>query len=132
MVKYNPVKVFMIEPIFDENGKVKYTGFINGVASPFYRKVGTNEILQGSKFAGAIIDANIYGRHNAHNVYPDGRSLVVTLPSLEHWYIDGPSSNDGNGWVRTGSVEDGTLNVTPSILTPKYHGWIKDGFLVEC
>lgn len=126
---YPPVKVFMIEPIFDENGKVKYTGFIDGIASPFYRKVGTNEILQGSRFPGAIIDATVF-RQYPQKVGPDGRSLVVTLPSLEYWYIDGTASN-GGGWTRTGSVEDGTLNVTPSILTPKYHGFLRDGYLVE-
>lgn len=129
-MRYNPVKVFMLEPIFDESGKIKYTGFTNGIASPFYRKVGTNEILIGSKFPGAIIDSNIFGRNN-HKKYPDGMSLVVTLPSLETWYIDGPSSNGGEGWTRTGSVEDGTLNVTPSILTIKYHGFLRDGYLVE-
>ena len=129
-MSHPPIKVFMIEPIYDESGNIKYSGFINGVASPFYRKVGTNEILQGSKFPGAILDSKVFGRIGNQKETPDGKSLVVTLPSLEHWYIDGPSSN-GGGWTRTGSVEDGTLNVTPSILTPKYHGFLRDGHLVE-
>ena len=124
------VKVFMIEPVYNEDGKIKYTGFINGVASPFYQKVGTNEILIGSKFPGAILDAKVFGSHEYSIKNPDGKSLVVTLPSLETWYIDGPSAN-GAGWTRTGSVEEGTLNVTPSILTPKYHGFLRDGYLVE-
>lgn len=125
---YPPVKVFLIEPILGENGKIKYTDFINGIASPFYRKVGTDVILQGSRFPGAVVDSRVFG-HNSKYVGPDGRSLVVTLPSLEFWYIDGPSAND-NGWQRTGSVEEGTLSVTPSILTIKYHGYLKDGYLV--
>ena len=123
-----PVKLFLLEPIFDEYGNIKRTRFINGIAYPFYKKHGEDLILQGSHFPGAVIDANCYG--NSKYPGPDGRSLVVTLPSLETWCIDGPSNN-GPGWIRTGSLEDGTLNVTPSILTIKYHGWIKDGYLVE-
>jgi hypothetical protein len=63
---------------------------------------------------------------------PDGRSLVVKLPPggmIDEWHVDGPSNN-GPGWTRSGEAPRITAN--PSILTPHYHGWLRDGVLVEC
>ncbi len=59
---------------------------------------------------------------------PDGRCLIVKTPGGD-WIIDGPSNN-GAGWQRRGTPP--LISVTPSILMPKYHGWLTDGFLVEC
>jgi len=60
---------------------------------------------------------------------PDGRCLVVMTPGGE-WMIDAPSSG-GNPWTRTGTPPLVTAN--PSILIPgHYHGWLRDGKLVEC
>jgi hypothetical protein len=70
-------------------------------------------------------------RDNPHYRGPDGRTLIVRLPDRRDWIIDGPSSN-GNGWTRTGLPEDGTLDVNPSILTPEYHGFLRNGALVNC
>lgn len=75
---------------------------------------------------GAIYNADWYGKSMRG---PDGRSLLVCLPPLgakgsDLWAIDGPSSS-GGGWKRTGRPEDGTLAVTPSILTPRYHGFLR-------
>jgi hypothetical protein len=83
--------------------------------------------------AGACWDSWWYRDIKAY-VGPDGRSLTVALPpngGMDYWVIDGPSSN-GNGWTRTGKPEDGTLDVNPSILTPRYHGFLRNGFLVPC
>jgi hypothetical protein len=63
---------------------------------------------------------------------PDGRSLCVALPPNggdDHWHIDGFSQSGGK-WSRTGTGAN--LTVTPSILTPRYHGFLTGGFLVEC
>lgn len=61
---------------------------------------------------------------------PDGRCLMVRLPPDGHdWCIDGPSSGDGPGWTRTGVPP--MITVTPSILTPKYHGFLRDGVLTD-
>jgi len=64
-----------------------------------------------------------------HEKGPDGRSLAVKLPGGPHdvWFIDGPSTSGGY-WTRTG--EPPRLTVSPSILTPKYHGFLRDGTLV--
>lgn len=66
---------------------------------------------------------------------PDGRCIVVRTPGGD-WIVDYPC-NDGRGWTRTGEPPD--LTVRPSIAigdTPgrgwKYHGFLTDGYLVEC
>lgn len=61
---------------------------------------------------------------------PDGHCLVVKTPGGE-WIVDGPSSGGGTPWTRTGEVPRVTAN--PSIHFPgKYHGWLREGVLVEC
>lgn len=60
---------------------------------------------------------------------PDGRSLCVVTPG-GIWPVDGPSTN-GDGWTRTGTPPIVTAN--PSIqIANRYHGWLRDGKLVEC
>jgi hypothetical protein len=63
---------------------------------------------------------------------PDGLNLCLCLPpkgGLDYWHIDGPANN-GPGWSRSGTVPN--ITAQPSILTPRYHGWLRDGVLVEC
>lgn len=58
--------------------------------------------------------------------------LHVCLPpngALDYWDVDGPSSN-GNGWTRSG--EPPNVTASPSILTPRYHGFLRAGWLEEC
>jgi hypothetical protein len=82
---------------------------------------------------GAMWDAGWMGK--AHQG-PDGRCLMVKTPGGD-WCIDGKSSN-GNGWTRTGELPK--ITVKPSIGIGrnekgggwKYHGFLTDGFLVEC
>jgi hypothetical protein len=62
----------------------------------------------------------------------DGLCLCVCLPpdgGLDYWYVDG-GANNGPGWERTGTVPNITAN--PSILTPRYHGWLRAGVLISC
>jgi hypothetical protein len=62
---------------------------------------------------------------------PDGRSLVVKTPAGD-WLVDSISSGGGR-WTRTGEAP--RVTASPSILfhgTPGYHGWLRDGQLVEC
>lgn len=79
---------------------------------------------------GAMWDAAMWG---PWGVGSDGRSLHVALPpngGYDSWCIDGPSINNGAfgpGWHRTG--EPPNITVTPSILTPRYHGWLRGGEL---
>jgi hypothetical protein len=63
---------------------------------------------------------------------PDGIALHVCLPpggGDDYWFVDGSASN-GPGWTRTGTVP--LITARPSIMTKRYHGFLTDGFLVEC
>jgi len=70
---------------------------------------------------------------------PDGISLAVVLPPEKTdpeygqssvWHPDTPPHNGSAPWTRTGTIPKVTC--TPSILTPDYHGFLIDGWLVEC
>ncbi len=63
-------------------------------------------------------------------VGPDGMELSVKLPDGVEWSPDRPAGRSGTPWQRTGVAPKFTAN--PSIVTDKYHGWLRDGFLVEC
>jgi hypothetical protein len=76
---------------------------------------------------GAMWDADWYPEKGS-----DGKALCVALPpggGDDSWHIDGYAKGGGK-WTRTGTVPNVTAN--PSILTPRYHGWLRDGWLVEC
>lgn len=46
-----------------------------------------------------------------------------------NWLVDAPSKQ-GSPWTREGKPPKVTAR--PSILTSRYHGFLTDGFLVEC
>ena len=63
----------------------------------------------------------------------DGQSWLCKLPDGTDWLIDGPAGNAPGklpGWDRKGTAP--LFTVTPSIKSPGYHGFLTDGFLVEC
>lgn len=69
---------------------------------------------------------------------PDGHCLVVKTPAGD-WPVDGPASNSKSkvGWQRSGTPPNVTAH--PSIGMGQddkgrwtYHGWLRDGKLVEC
>ncbi len=63
---------------------------------------------------------------------PDGRCLAVVLPPLggdDIWIVDA-EGKAGSRWTRSGAVPK--VTVTPSILTPRYHGFLTNGCLVSC
>ena len=69
---------------------------------------------------------------------PDGHTLVVKTPGGD-WIVDMPPGGKGRPWTRTGAPPD--VTATPSIAIGrdppgdgpwKYHGWLRDGYLVEC
>jgi len=79
---------------------------------------------------------------------PDGRALVVVLPTGTPWHIDGrannctmPNDKVHRCWCRHGRPEDGTLHVDKngvtcaagagSIAVPGYHGFLHHGKLTD-
>jgi hypothetical protein len=59
--------------------------------------------------------------------------IVVWLPPGFPFWVDlKPSDGDQTGWTVTGSIEDGTLTVAPSIsCPPDYHGFIQNGVITD-
>lgn len=68
--------------------------------------------------------------------------IVVILPDLPNaygpriywfcvdWAYHGDPNPQRNGWIVTGSLEDGDLTLTPSVnLVGSYHGFIKNGVI---
>lgn len=58
--------------------------------------------------------------------------LCVCLPpggGLDYWDVDGPAKGGGS-WTRSG--EPPLVTARPSILTPRYHGFLTNGFLESC
>jgi hypothetical protein len=100
-----------------------------------YRRDDTGEeFTQEELPAGAMYDATwLKGEGSEKRVGPDGLALHVVCPPGkswgDHWHVDGPANN-GPGWQRSGTVPNVTAN--PSILTPRYHGWLRNGILVSC
>ena len=87
---------------------------------------------------GAMWDADWFRgeKHQSGLAYdrnPDGVVLCVRTPGGD-WVIDGPSFTnrvETGSWSRTGTIPN--VTATPSIHIPgKYHGWLRDGYLVEC
>lgn len=78
---------------------------------------------------GAMWDAYWLREYQKDWVGPDGLCVILKTPGGE-WAVDGPSSSGGR-WTRTGTSPKFTA--MPSILIPnRYHGWFRDGFLIEC
>jgi hypothetical protein len=69
--------------------------------------------------------------HRSEMPKPDEIRLMVKTPDGD-WYVDGKASN-GPGWTRTGDprANPSTVTATPSIAMQKYHGWLRDGRLVD-
>lgn len=99
-----------------------------------YKRPDTNEEWDFRSLpAGAMYDAEWLHGDGGKRVGPDGLALHVVCPPGaswgDHWHVDGPANN-GPGWTRTGTVPNITAN--PSIQTPRYHGWLRNGVLVKC
>jgi hypothetical protein len=87
---------------------------------------GTETILREAP-PGAMWDATwLADVRDYRDRSPDGLILTLMLPDGYEWLIDGPSAN-GPGWTRTGTPP--LITARPSILSPRYHGWLTDGVL---
>lgn len=69
----------------------------------------------------------------------DGMCLSMKLPDGADWLMDGPAQNCPDiahhghaghgecGWTRLGIAPQ--ITVTPSVSSPRFHGWLRDGVL---
>lgn len=57
----------------------------------------------------------------------DGLCLCLQTPGGQ-WVIDQPDKHGGR-WTRTGTPPN--VTATPSIIANDYHGWLRDGVLVD-
>lgn len=82
---------------------------------------------------GATWDGYWYRRAGSKDCQgPDGHTMIVSLlpgGSGDHWNVDGPGKGNAR-WTRTGTWERATAS--PSILTPRYHGFLREGRLESC
>lgn len=116
-------------------------------ASPIYRRADSGELTTlNDAPIGAIVD---FTHLFAHRVGPDGRHLVCKVPDAHGghvWHMDGRAGNCGRPdddvhrcWVRHGVPpnltvdKDGDTCVAGagSIQTGGWHGFLRDGHLVE-
>lgn len=109
------------------------TEFHEGVSSPVVRRVDTGELFHKG-----------WGERPGYRPLPAGAmwtdpdlGLTVRTPGGD-WHVDRPSSSGGR-WTRSGDPP--RITATPSILFSldrptvgqrSYHGFLTDGFLVEC
>lgn len=140
------IQCFMLTPIRRENnsydnGNHQLYSAPNGTVyhignSPMFLTESGEEIKAAPP--GAMWDADWYegsklkdGR--PYNRNPDGVTLCVRTPGGD-WIVDGPSFScrvEVGSWSRSGTLPN--VTATPSIHIPgKYHGWLRDGQLVEC
>ena len=98
-----------------------------------YRRVDTGEIMTWEDAPGGAIREAAWWPDRGQ----DGHGWVVKLPSGEEWMSEGRAGNcqcppdpAHRCWSRTGSAP--RLTVNPSIATPRWHGWLRDGVLTSC
>lgn len=112
------------------------TPFVDGIASPIYRRADTGELYH-SGFEDRHPGIAMAGP-GAMRVDPNS-GLLVRTPAGD-WYVDQPSASGGS-WSRSGEPPD--VTASPSILIPEYsyegrlvrpsyHGWLRAGWLEEC
>lgn len=102
---------------------------------PIYRRPDTGEEWEQRKLPpGAMFDGTWSPDDWKGD---DGLAVHVVLPDAEGnpdhpWNVDGPASSGGH-WTRTGDPRavPPTIDVNPSILTSKYHGFLRHGVLTD-
>lgn len=97
-----------------------------------YRRRDTRETMTKDQApAGAMWDSWWNQNDDHYRMGEDGMILEVKLPNGTIWTIDGPATPNGKiepcPWSRTGQVP--LVTVHPSINTPTWHGWLRNGIL---
>ncbi len=102
-------------------------------ADGLYRRQDTGEVLTWAEApGGATRDASWWPEKGA-----DGHGWLIKLPSGEEFMTENKAGNcqcpkdpAHRCWTRSGVAPK--LTVNPSIATPKWHGWLRDGVLTSC
>lgn len=100
-------------------------------ANPLFKFTDTGDVVTlAAAPAGAMWDASWWPEKGA-----DGKAWSVRLPDGSDWMTEGkagncacPSDPNHRCWSRSGVAP--ALTVMPSIATPRWHGWLRDGRLV--
>jgi hypothetical protein len=105
--------------------------------TPLYSRSDTGQLitlLEATVGAMWLADwfAPAWGSPVHHAERPNQPHLIVKTPGGD-WDVDAKSAN-GGGWHWEGTPPN--VTATPSILIesslPKYHGWLRNGELVDC
>lgn len=122
------------------DGISRFDGTVNlqVMQEPIYGAAdGRGEYAERSLPPGAMFDADW---HHGHWMGSDGISLTVVCPHTGDarngfWIVDGPAGNAPGvipAWTRTGDPRmPGSVSAMPSIQTGTYHGWLREGKLVD-
>jgi hypothetical protein len=133
----------------------RYTAFIDDISSPILVRLDTDEersereLPIGALWATEVDPKGIDLSKGwyARRLGDDGHSIACKMPGGHTWYIDGGCSNctrkgePHHCWVRHGSIGDAlTIDKNGntcsagagSIIVPGWHGFLRDGRLVEC
>lgn len=130
------IACFMVEAfdVHDDN---------DGIAWFKIRRVDTGEVLVDrytTWFAGAPAGSMVVVKHHPNSHHRPGNvkgaeldHLIVVTPGGA-WCVDCPATGSEAGWTRTGVPP--AVTAQPSIRSGseplEYHGWLRDGRLVEC
>lgn len=121
------IKCFLLE----HTGR--YTEFITNISSPVMRRVDTGEEM-------------IWRNAPAGAMMVDFGNLYVKCPDGHTWGVDGRASNctkpddtEHRCWIKHGDPPNVTVDKKGktceagggSIKTPKWHGFLRNGFLEE-
>ncbi len=120
-------KCFMLEAVRKEREDFPEGGSITRTV---YKRTDTGEEMS---LVTAPIGAMVYADwlDNTKRTGPDGKNLIVKTPG-GCWPIDQPSfdgQKEGPGWTRTGTPPN--VSAMPAIVMGGYHGWLRNGELVD-
>ncbi len=105
-------------------------------ADGLYRNPETGAVLTWDEApAGSVRDATWWPDKGA-----DGHAWGIKLADGTEWMTEGGAANcccrtapqppEHRCWSRTGTMPK--ITVSPSIATPRWHGWLRDGVLISC
>jgi hypothetical protein len=117
------VQCFIIEEIEGTNRIFRRPGDDSQVGIP-------SSFGPGAMFRERLLEREFAGGHlkKAFRPFADGSIWTVILPDNRVWCVN-QHSTERTFWEITGTVPN--LTAKPSIKSPGYHGWLKEGWLIR-